>query len=502
MKIAIGCDEAALDLKEILKAHLMAQREVPVEVVDFGVHSRDPVDYPDIALDVAEAIARNECARGVLLCGTGLGMAIAANKVRGIRAATCHDVYSAERAQKSNDAQVITLGARVVGPELAKMVISAWLASSFDGGKSTCKVDKISRIEEAYRNKSGAPAHPAVLSLIVSLLFSFIATTSFAAAPAPGEATQPENASVKSAQTSARPNWNVRGHIAPADFLIQAHRGAGELAEENTLEAFELGWKLGCYPESDLRTTKDGVIVTFHDNDFSRVVRGIPEADKKKGVADVTLAELQKLDVGSWKGDQFAGRHVITIGQAFEKMQGRPERHLYMDIKNVDLPQLAAQVKQYNIGPQVIFTTTKYPLIRQWKKLIPDGQTLLWMGGTEEALEKRLEELRKTNFADITQLQIHAHMKDENAIVDQNSIDPFKESDAFLIRAGNEIRSHGILFQSLPYGGSTAPIYWKLLDLGVMSFATDHPLVVREAIENYHVKDSDSDSPASPASPR
>lgn len=151
MKISIGCDEAALDLKELIKAHLQTQSQVHVEVQDFGVHCCEPVDYPDIAVQVAEAVARGVYERGILLCGTGIGMAIAANKVVGIRAATCHDVYSAERAQKSNNAQIITLGARVVGPELAKMVVSAWLASQFSGGGSTRKVEKIMRIEQTHR---------------------------------------------------------------------------------------------------------------------------------------------------------------------------------------------------------------------------------------------------------------------------------------------------------------------------------------------------------------
>jgi glycerophosphoryl diester phosphodiesterase len=203
--------------------------------------------------------------------------------------------------------------------------------------------------------------------------------------------------------------------------------------------------------------------------------------------------------VGSWKGEQFAGRRVITIAQAFEKMQGRPERHMYLDIKNVDLAQLAALVKQYNVGAQVILASTKYAQIRQWKQLIPDGQTLLWMGGTEATLTKRLEEYRKTNFADITQLQIHVHPKQELSTIDQNSVDPFQEPDAFLIRAGNEIRSHNILFQSLPYGGATPQVYWKLLDLGVMSFATDHPIVTREAIENYTSKISSSSDSTGPS---
>src|ERR1041385_8169688 len=222
-----------------------------------------------------------------------------------------------------------------------------------------------------------------------------------------------------------KPTWTIRGQILAEKVIVQAHRGAGELAPENTLEAFELGWKLGCYPECDLRMTKDGVIVTFHDGDFSRVVKGVAEEMKKKGVADVTWAQLSTMDVGAWQGEEFTGRRVSTIGQAFERMQGKPEQHLYMDIKNVNLEQLAGEVKRYNVGPQVILASTKYAQIREWKRLVPDGPKLLWMGGSDETLGKRFDEIRKTNFADITQLQVHAHLKKDLKDLNQSSVDPF-----------------------------------------------------------------------------
>ena len=151
MKIAIGCDEAALDLKNTVKAFLEEQEIVPVEVEDHGVFTDELVHYPDIALRVAEAVARGEAERGILLCGTGIGMAIVANKVPGIRAAQCHDVFSAERARKSNDAQIVTMGARVIGSELAKMIVAAWLPSEFAGGRSAPNVAKIKAIDERFR---------------------------------------------------------------------------------------------------------------------------------------------------------------------------------------------------------------------------------------------------------------------------------------------------------------------------------------------------------------
>jgi ribose 5-phosphate isomerase B len=151
MRLAIGCDEAACELKETIKQHLM---ETGHEVTDFGTHASKPVLYPDIAFAVAESVARGDYPRAVLLCGTGIGMAISANKVPGIRAAQCHDTYSAERASRSNDAQVITLGARVIGPELAKVIVDTWLRSTFDGGRSTPKVDRINEYDA--RRSGGA----------------------------------------------------------------------------------------------------------------------------------------------------------------------------------------------------------------------------------------------------------------------------------------------------------------------------------------------------------
>lgn len=148
MKLAIGCDEAAYDLKQTLKQHLI---DAGHEVTDFGTHDGKPVHYPNIAFALAEDVAKGAFPRGLLLCGTGIGMAISANKVPGIRAAQCHDTYSAERASRSNDAQIITIGARVVGPELAKAIVDSWLNSSFDGGRSQPKVDLISQYEAANR---------------------------------------------------------------------------------------------------------------------------------------------------------------------------------------------------------------------------------------------------------------------------------------------------------------------------------------------------------------
>jgi ribose 5-phosphate isomerase B len=150
MRIALGCDEAGLPLMDVVRAYL---KEKGIETLDFGVFNTNPVDYPDIAVTASEAVASGSCDRGVLICGTGIGMCITANKIPGVRAALCHDTYSAERARKSNDAQVLTMGARVIGPELAKSILDAWLASEFAGGRSTAKVEKMKQVDHRYRQQ-------------------------------------------------------------------------------------------------------------------------------------------------------------------------------------------------------------------------------------------------------------------------------------------------------------------------------------------------------------
>jgi len=150
MRIGLGADHKGFPLKESVKAHLV---ELGYEVVDYGVTTEDPVDYPDIAEVVAREVAAGTVDRAVLCCGTGLGMAITANKIPGVRAATVTDPHSAERSVKSNNAQVICMGAEVVGPKVADMLIDHWVTSEFQGGDSARKVDKIDAIDA----RRGAP---------------------------------------------------------------------------------------------------------------------------------------------------------------------------------------------------------------------------------------------------------------------------------------------------------------------------------------------------------
>jgi len=146
--IAIGSDHAGYELKEEIVKFL---QEKGYEVKDFGTSSSScSVDYPDFALTVAEAVINGECEKGILVCGTGIGISISANKIPGIRAALCTDSFMAKMSREHNDANVLALGARVVGTGLALDIVDAWLKTEFAGGRHKTRVDKISKIEEKY----------------------------------------------------------------------------------------------------------------------------------------------------------------------------------------------------------------------------------------------------------------------------------------------------------------------------------------------------------------
>jgi ribose 5-phosphate isomerase B len=141
MNIIIGADHAGFDLKEVCKAHLLQSGEH--RVTDVGVFSRDSADYPRIAKEVAGMVGRGEYDRGVLICGTGIGMSITANRFKRVRAALCQDVYSAKMSRLHNDANVLAMGGRIVGPGIALEILDVFLKTEFEGGRHKKRLDLI-----------------------------------------------------------------------------------------------------------------------------------------------------------------------------------------------------------------------------------------------------------------------------------------------------------------------------------------------------------------------
>ena len=144
MKISIACDHGAYELKERLKAHLVKQGH---EVVDCGTNSLESCDYPDYARPAAQLVADGTCDRGVVLCTTGIGMSMVANKVKGVRCALCHEPLSAEMTRRHNDANMLAMGAAITGEALAERILDVFLATEFEGGRHQRRVDKVTALE-------------------------------------------------------------------------------------------------------------------------------------------------------------------------------------------------------------------------------------------------------------------------------------------------------------------------------------------------------------------
>lgn len=153
LKIALGADHAGFALKEKVREYLLSKGH---QVEDQGTHSTESVDYPDFAEKVAQRVAAKEADLGVLMCGTGLGVAIVANKVRGIRAATCNDTLSARLARGHNDANVLTMGGRLVDQATAQKILDTWLATPFAGGRHQRRVEKIEAIDKTQHSEKNA----------------------------------------------------------------------------------------------------------------------------------------------------------------------------------------------------------------------------------------------------------------------------------------------------------------------------------------------------------
>lgn len=144
MKIAMACDHGGLRLKNVLKEYLL---DNGYEVEDFGTNSEDSCDYPDYAGKAAKAVASGACDKGVVVCGTGIGVSITANKVNGIRCALCHDVFSAKATRAHNDSNMIAMGQRVIGEGLALEILKAWLSTEFEGGRHVQRIEKMMAYE-------------------------------------------------------------------------------------------------------------------------------------------------------------------------------------------------------------------------------------------------------------------------------------------------------------------------------------------------------------------
>ena len=278
-------------------------------------------------------------------------------------------------------------------------------------------------------------------------------------------------------------DWNIRDNIPIDEVVIMGHRGMGEEAPEGTLETFQLAWSEGIVPEADIRMTKDGVFVSFHDENFARIIPDAPDEVKKQGVKDVTLEELLKLDVGAYKGEQYKGQHIVTLKEIIEELKKDPKRMIFCDIKEIDINRFADETRE--VHPQICLTGPDVAPLAEWKKIAPHAKSLIWMpttwAGAPENLEERFIAIRDAGFYGLDFVQVHVTV-DEKLNV--------KPGLDVLRRCSNECRKHGITFEVITWtNGDRESSYYPLLDAGLMSFATDYPSVVKKALEKYYADD-------------
>jgi len=148
MTIAIGCDHAGVDLKKDILSLL---HDLRIECIDYGTNSAESVDYPDFGEKVSEAVSSGKIERGILICGTGIGMSIVANKFSGVRASLCNELFTAKMSRLHNDANILVIGGRIVGKDLAKEIVRTWVSTPFEGERHCKRLDRITHIEDRLK---------------------------------------------------------------------------------------------------------------------------------------------------------------------------------------------------------------------------------------------------------------------------------------------------------------------------------------------------------------
>lgn len=267
----------------------------------------------------------------------------------------------------------------------------------------------------------------------------------------------------------------TRLHQENGILPVPIHRGGGMLMPENTLPAFHYGWSLNLVPESDIRTTADGVIVTIHDRTVARTAPGAPDALRNVPIEQLTLAQLQSVDVGAYRG--YPEQRTPTLDAVFAAMAKDPGKMMYLDYKDADLDVLAELVRKHGVQRQAIFTTNRYDLIQGWRERLPQSPAMIWMGGTQEQINATLDSLRKVDFAGI--YVVHMHYRPLPGSDDYNM------SDAFMLQVQEELAARGIIAQFQAMVVETPAVYEHLYGIGIQHVGTDYPDAMLQVRSRY-----------------
>ncbi len=253
----------------------------------------------------------------------------------------------------------------------------------------------------------------------------------------------------------------------PGGIYFQAHRGAGREAPENTLVAFRYTWAMGGIPEMDVRTTRDNVMICLHDETLARTTNA-DDTMRDVPVYDLTFEQIRHWDAGIECKHHFPDVRVPALDEVFADMKGQPERLVYLDLKKLDLQELARMIREYGVARQIIFCHNVQDNCIQLRKMVPGIRTMLWIGGKAEDIRKKFDQALATNFQGLDQVQLHLH-----PLKDGPSIHYALDTD-YLKKALGITREHQRDLEVLPFEFDTHSLY-TLLSLGIKWYATDEP---------------------------
>ena len=269
----------------------------------------------------------------------------------------------------------------------------------------------------------------------------------------------------------------VAAAAAPApQVFYQCHRGGLDEVPENTLAALEHAWALpGGVPEVDLSTTSDGVIVLMHDDTPKRTTNA-PEPWNSTPLRQIPYEEVRRWDAGSHFSPTYAGERVPQLREVFERMKGRAERQIYLDLKDVDVDALMALIREYGLEKQIIFVHGSPERCLELSKLYPGARTMTWLSGSPDKIRARFNALAEKGFAGISQLQFHLRASQ----TDPEIIYVFDE--AFLKEAVRRTSEHGTALQVRPFEFSPGSLR-KLIGLGIHWYVADAPKAFSDCVE-------------------
>lgn len=260
----------------------------------------------------------------------------------------------------------------------------------------------------------------------------------------------------------------------------QAHRGGGAYeAPDNTMAANRYTWQLGGIPEADIRTTRDGIIVCLHDETPARTTT-VPSSIGNRPISGFDFADTRAWDAGIKFDVKFAGERIPSLEEVFADMRGRPERKMYLDLKDTNLEQLGRLIDEYNVNEQVIFTHNQYFNCKNMKRIADGVRTMLWIGGTSEQIRLKYEHIREAGFADLDQVQFHLNSKKSAEEAEWR----YQLDRTFVNKALEETSMANVDLEVLPFEFDSASIH-GLLDLGIRWYATDEPARFLQCVRSW-----------------